>query len=267
MKIVILYSGGLDSVIMHHLAKKEYPNSNILLRYYNIGQEYAEKEMKNLPQETLIRNIDWIRGSDDIQQKENTHNIMIPGRNLVLATLVACQELPDQIWLGALQGEIHDKATDKNYTFLDLINTTINYVISPYTEKDILVRFPLADKGFGKFESVKYYLDTGGSPETLLKSSSCLSAEKNEDTNNCGHCIVCLRRWGIFSQLGLKEKYVHHPVYEMSNDNKKMILEMLKGEINQPSHYDEFRRREIMPALYNELKTNAEGIKEWLLRN
>jgi len=249
MKIVILYSGGLDSLIMNHYAKINFPDSEVKLCYYDIGQEYNFKEIKALPDNVLIRKLDWLNDNVECVSKENTQNIMIPGRNLALATLVACQELPDKIWMGALQGEIHDEATDKNYSFLDHINKTLSYVLAPYGVEP-KVEFPLADAGFGKFESVKWFIENSGSIEELLKSSSCLTKEHDDDCDNCGLCIVCLRRWGIFNQLGIEETYIHHPINEMNLANKKMIKEMLKGELGYDCHYDEYRRREIMPALY-----------------
>jgi 7-cyano-7-deazaguanine synthase in queuosine biosynthesis len=246
MKICILYSGGLDSIIMHHWAKINYPEAEILLNYYDLGQDYNFKELAVLPSEVKIRTLDWLEGT--YFSKENTQNIMIPGRNLALATLVACQELPDKIWMGALKGEIHEEATDKNFQFKELINKTLGYVLSPYNKRPE-VEFPLAEAGFGKFEATEWYLNNQGDIPTLINSSSCLSAESTSNCDNCGLCIVCLRRWGIFSQLGLTECYIHHPIEEMTVDNKAMIKEMLKGEEGLPCHYDHFRRREIIPAL------------------
>jgi 7-cyano-7-deazaguanine synthase in queuosine biosynthesis len=246
MKICILFSGGLDSIIMNHWATVNYPDAEIVLVYYDIGQDYNFKERAVLPSTVKIRNLDWLEGV--YFSKENTQNIMIPGRNFALVTLAACQELPDKIWMGALQGEIHDYATDKNYKFKSMINDSLAYVLSPYG-KTPEVEFPLADAGFGKFEATEWYIQNNGDIDTLINSSSCLSNESNNDCHNCGQCIVCLRRWGIFLQLGLTEDYIHHPIDEISLENKKMIKEMLNGEKGLPCHYDSFRRREIIPAL------------------
>lgn len=263
MKIAILFSGGLDSLIMQHYAKVKYPEAEVGLYYYDLGQEYNFKELSVLPRDVKIRNIDWIEGKDSVFAKENTQNIMIPGRNLALATLVVCQELPDKIWMGALQGELHDAATDKNYKFLELLNNTLSYVLAPYGVKPE-VEFPLADAGFGKFEATEWYINNGGDIKLLIDSSSCLTDESNDYSDNCGTCIVCMRRWGIFSQLGLEEEYIHHPIKEMSEDNKKMLIEMMKGEEGLNCHYDEFRRREIMPAFFKYLKDNKLTAEEVL---
>ena len=43
-KIVILYSGGLDSFIMKKLAEAKYPDLDLTLVHFDIGQAYSEKE-------------------------------------------------------------------------------------------------------------------------------------------------------------------------------------------------------------------------------
>lgn len=267
MKIGILYSGGLDSKIMYEMAKRKFPHAEIVCVWYNIGQGYNYKEQSVLPDFVKIRQVDWL--SDDYvpESKEgsNSGNIIIPGRNMVLATLMATQELPDEIWMGALLGETHEQSTDKNYTFLEKINDTLSYVLSPF-KKNIKVRFPLADSGFGKLEAVQYALSVGVPAKELLTTSSCLSSEKG----NCGKCVVCARRWGIFTQLGLDEKYNVHPT--KVKENLEMFITIVDGEITGDCHYDEFRRREIVPTLIShykpkdlvDLKQILEKELEWL---
>jgi hypothetical protein len=85
---------------------------------------------------------------------------------------------------------------------------------------------------------VKWALKSGLSKEELLATSSCLSGEPG----NCGHCVVCLRRWGIFTQLGIREEYNRDPL--SCEENRAIIDEMLYG-----NHYDESRKEEILPAL------------------
>lgn len=240
MKILILYSGGLDSLVMARYAELNFPDAEVIKLWYDIGQPYNYKERAALPNDVIVRDLPWLGANASLVQGKGesfSGDIYIPGRNLALAVNAACQFLPDRIWMGALQGEIHAGATDKNYTFLHHVNSTLNYVLSPFT-KSIQVEFPLADAGFGKFESVEWALNSGVPPATILASSSCLSGE----LGNCGHCVVCLRRWGIFKQLGLEEDYNVDPL--SVRENRQIINEMLTGD-----YYDGFRKREILPAL------------------
>jgi 7-cyano-7-deazaguanine synthase in queuosine biosynthesis len=151
----------------------------------------------------------------------------------------------DQIWLGALLGETHDKATDKNQMFAQLTSETLQYVLSPFRKPSDIgpdVVFPLAKHGLNKKTSVTWALQNGFTPEDLMATSSCLSGEHG----NCGQCVVCLRRWGIFKQHGFEEQYNVHPL--TVEDNFKIIREMLKHN----SYYDEHRRSEVLPALTRE---------------
>ena len=236
MNIVILFSGGLDSLIMYHVALSQGYNPTCV--FFDIGQPYAYKEIRALPDFVKVHKVDWLSSSIDLKSKDNkSGNIYIPGRNLTLSTLAASIYTPDEIWLGALAGETHDKATDKNYKFLDKLNNVLEYVFSPFGK--VVVKFPLADMGFNKFDCVQWGLENGMTVESLHHTSSCLS----EEEGNCGHCVVCCRRWGIFGELGIPEKYNVDPLTVQSNID--MFIEMLK----ENSYYDMNRKREVLPYL------------------
>lgn len=241
MNILILYSGGLDSLIMKRVAEVYYPDATVTCVFYNIGQQYAAKEIAALPDFVIQRDLPWLGHDFDGQVKSKegsaSGNIYIPGRNMLLATAAACMYLPDEIWMGALVGETHDNATDKNYKFLHKLNTTLEYVLQPF-KRDILVRFPLADKGFSKLRAVKWALENGITQDQIRHSSSCLSGEDG----NCGKCVVCLRRWGIFKQLGFTENYNVDPV-------ETRELQDLVAAMTCTDHYDQDRIDEIIPAL------------------
>lgn len=244
MNILILYSGGLDSLIMKRYAEVNYPDATVTCVFYNIGQEYAHKEIAALPDFVIQRELPWLNVDFDGQTKTASKegsasgNIYIPGRNMLLATAAACMYLPDQIWMGALQGETHDEATDKNGTFLAKMNDTLGYVLSPF-KRNIKVRFPLADAGMNKLRAVKWAVHNGVTEQQIKISSSCLSGEDG----NCGKCVVCLRRWGIFKQLGIpQEQYNVDPLN--TPELRELVTAMKTG-----THYDEDRKSEILPAL------------------
>ena len=257
MKIVILYSGGLDSKIMEKWAKVHNPDDEIIKVYYNIGAEYNWKEIQTLEDDVIKFDMPWFAGHQSLVGKHGSlsGNIFIPGRNLAMACLAACQFLPDEIWLGALLGEMHQDSTDKNWGFANVANSTFEYVLSGFG-KSPKIRFPLAEAGFGKLEATRWGVENGLTDE-ILQSSSCLSGE----VGNCGKCVVCLRRAGIFHQLGLDEPYNVYPFN--APKNIPIVLEMLDGELGLPCHYDEHRRSEIMPAIMEIYGTNnCNNLKE-----
>jgi len=257
-KVVILYSGGLDSFVMWKIAEKE--GYDYKLVHFDIGQPYAKKELeaiKKLGEKVEIRKVDWINSEEQIKGKKDNFSIFIPGRNLTLASLAASIYLPDEVWLGALMGEIHKDATDKNLTFLNETNKLFKYVFSPF-ERQPQVKFPLVDRKMGKFEEVKWLIDNGIPKEEILETSSCLSGEEGK----CGTCMVCCRRHYIFKELGFSEKLNKHPLE--NPNNVKMILKMIDNELtNSNDHYDEYRRKEILPGLCKEynLEYNKENLK------
>lgn len=252
MKILILYSGGLDSLILEKWAKVHHPDAEITLLYFDIGQGYNYKELAVLPDNVIVKKIPWLDGDTGKGKEGNASgNIFIPGRNLVFAVNAACMFLPDEIWMGALCGEDHPAATDKNAQFLEKVNNTLHYVLSPF--KKVTLKHPFIEAKMGKLDITKWALEKGGfTAEQLINSSSCLSA----DEGKCGTCVVCVRRWGIFSQLGLSEEYNARPV----EDNKKFLLSVINED-----HYDQYRKAEIVPALMSYFNTNdIETIKEIL---
>lgn len=246
-KIVILDSGGLDSAIMRHWALANEPDAEITSVYFDIGHPYAWKELAVLPDYVKVHSMPWFYQGEKGKEGNATGNIFIPGRNMVFATIAAGLYCPNEIWLGALQGEIHEQATDKNFTFLELQNELLQYVLSPF-QKDIKLRYPFAEAGMGKLEITRWAVEHG-LKDLVLKSSSCMSGE----TGNCGRCAVCVRRAGIFMQLQMSEKYNVDPF--MAKENRKMLLEMIDTElkcmqgIETHIHYDLYRREEIIPAL------------------
>lgn len=267
-KIVILYSGGLDSLIMDTLAKHE--GHEITRVFFNIGQPNLEKELRaleistNAGRDVRRRNVDWLGLANGPMGKAGSAsgNIYIPGRNLVLASLAACIYLPDEIWLGALHGETHAGATDKNYPFRNHATDILSYTLSPFKSDGVKLVYPLAERGWNKLDAARWALTEGGlSPKDLTDSSSCLNA--GEHWRKCGECVVCLRRWGLFTILGKElnvsfdETFDHHPL--TCPDNRVALRQMLTGD-----YYDEARMAEVVPALPIYAEQCAVSV-EWLI--
>jgi 7-cyano-7-deazaguanine synthase in queuosine biosynthesis len=228
-------------LIMKRYAEVNYPDAEVVCVFYDIGQPYAYKERAALPDYVHQLKLDWLGLDGDTPKAKDASSsgdIYIPGRNLVLAVNAACKYLPHQIWMGALQGEVHDSATDKNWDFLKKVSETLSYVLKPFLPDGVDVCFPLASAGFNKFTATKWALENGVPVERITGSSSCLSGE----VGNCGRCVVCFRRWGIFTQLGLTEEYNVHPLE--CEENLQIAKEMIYG-----TYYDHHRKQEIVPAL------------------
>jgi 7-cyano-7-deazaguanine synthase in queuosine biosynthesis len=246
-KIAILYSGGLDSFIMYNMAKFYHPGDEIIAVYFDHGASYCKREIEKLPDFVQVRKLDWLDETHTTvtQPGRREGAIMIPGRNLVFATALVCQELPDELWIGALHGETHEKGTDKNYTFLAKMNETLNYVVGPFRNKvPMYCKFPLADLKLDKLDSVKWALTHGISREQLMRTRSC----HDGSTDKCGACIQCVKRWAVFGACGFTELYDTHPLD--SEFGKKFVSDLVKCELGEDDYYGEETRAEIMPHLH-----------------
>lgn len=252
-KIAILYSGGLDSFIMHHMAHVYHPEAEIVSIYYDHGQPVAKREITGLPDFVEVRKITWLDEEKlpVTQPGRREGAIMIPGRNLVFGTLIACQELPDEVWIGALHGETHEKGTDKNYKFLKYMQDTVNYVVGPFRHhEEIKFRFPLADEKLNKLGEVQWALENGLTKADLLGTRSC----HDGNSHACGQCIQCYKRWAVFGECGFEEEYDVHPLD--SEFGKQFTFDIVNCELGNDDYYDETSRAEIMPYLVKYFKMN-----------
>jgi 7-cyano-7-deazaguanine synthase in queuosine biosynthesis len=253
-KIAMSYSGGLDRAIMYHMAKIQNPDAEIKAVYWDHGQPNAQREIAGLPDFVEIRKVDWL-GKDKqpvTQPGRREGAIMIPGRNLVFATLLACQELADEIWIGALQGELHLKGTDKNRIFQNLTSGTLSYVLSPWLPEGSNIVFPLADAKLDKLGEVKWALENGLTKEDLLKTRSCHSG----DTERCGECIQCVKRWAVFGECGFSEDYDIHPLD--SDFGKQFVYDLVNCALGNDDYYDETTRAEMMPYILRTFRETPE---------
>lgn len=234
-KLAVLVSGGLDSYVAYRIGQKRGYDPKAF--YVDLGHPYAWKEKKAI--EVLKLNpetatIDLLR--KDLNNMPDEENIWIPGRNLLLATIVASRGY-NRIWISALKGEMHEQATDKNNKFFSLATECLSYVYGKFWEETIITT-PFVH--MSKLDLVKYALTNGITEEELLKTSSCMSGEEG----NCGNCMVCVRRHGIFTQLGFDEEYNCDPKTS-PNGAKYLTAIRWARNLHDYSHYDLDRIKEV----------------------
>ena len=262
MKIGMLYSGGLDSYVMHRKAEVENPDAEIVSIYYSHGQPAAEKEIAGLPDFVEVRQIDWLGGDKKpvpIPSRKSEGSNMIPGRNLMFATAIACQELPNEIHIGAYKSEAYEGATDKNFTFVEKTNDVLRYVLEPFLPdgaKDIKVRLPLVEAGWNKADIVSWALANGITKEELINTRSCFAKE----TERCGECIQCFKRWTAFGLNGFTETTDIHPLDSVLG--KQFAYELLTSELGYDTKYDLDTRESVIPWLLEFYGDNPEMFEE-----
>jgi len=240
---------------MKRIAEVTEPNAQVKCIYWHHGQPVAEKEIATLPKDVEVRKVDWLNldGKTTVAQKGRREGaIMIPGRNLVFAVLSACEELPDEVWIGALHGETHKKGTDKNFVFLERTEELLNYVIGPFLQNDLTIRFPLAEMELNKSKEVTWALNNGLTKEQLTATRSC----HDSNSNGCGNCIQCFKRWCAFGENGFSENYDVHPL--QSDFGRQFAYDMLNCELGRDNYYEEDTRKEVIPYLIYHYKHNPD---------
>lgn len=231
MNIVILYSGGLDSLLMEKLAKRDFPDAKVIGLFFNHGQDSLDREVKFLPDWVKVKNIDWL--GDEIKPRSKKSDpfagaIYIPGRNLVFAVLAACYYQPDEIWVGTLADENNKDATDKNDIFIQKTEEVLDYVLSPFVDH-VKIVFPLSDRGWTKTDAVKSLLESGHlTVEEILRTSSCWFHTANKP---CGICKQCLKRALVLRNFGIIESHeTYHPLDSLNSVTKSMMDNYLRVE-------------------------------------
>lgn len=210
MKIAILYSGGLDSFIMYHLAKINHPDAEVKCVFYAHGQDSEEDEIKSLPEFVEVRRVDWL--GDKIKPVSKKSDpfagaIYIPGRNLIFSALAASQELADEVWMGTMWDEDNIQATDKNEHFRQETSALLTYVLSPFIDS-VQVVFPFVENQWTKENAVRWAIENGIDTNELKATVSCWH---HMDGEACGKCKQCLKRMMVFGLNGFEDDFKIHP--------------------------------------------------------
>lgn len=252
-KIAILYSGGLDSFILYHMAKAQYPKADVVCVFYDHGQDSVTAEIAALPDFVHVRKVDWLNVQNNAQRKESdpfAGPIYIPGRNLVFSTLVACQELPDEIWMGTMFDEDNEGATDKNETFRRLTGRVLQYVLSPFQPEGVKIRFPFVEQQMTKSVAINWAINNEVTEEELKSTTSCWH---NKTGTQCGKCKQCLKRWLAMRTNGIYEDFEVDPIENQQEVIQGYVDYYNKGKANM----DE---RVMATMILEQLYKNEDGV-------
>jgi 7-cyano-7-deazaguanine synthase len=238
-KVVVMLSGGMDSTIAFHIAKARY-GSDMMGLWLNIGQPYADKEAK------VVKGLKY-RFSDYVEMinlpilhsrfgnMPTVDQQVIPGRNFTLATIGA--HFGDEVWICALDGEMHDKMPDKNEQFF----TSITSALTQAYGFDVKVVTPFLD--LTKAELIRYALDLGVREEEILNTSTCYDPVHAK----CGECSACVKRWIALRLNDMREKTAKDPAKSEWAQAYKAYIR-LAWDYQDFSHYNEKRIKETMQA-------------------
>jgi len=217
--MVLLFSGGMDSVIFDHLLKPD------VLLYLPTGSKYEYIETQKLDDLAMKGYID----SKKLVVLPDVLNLslferddaIVPNRNAFL--LLFASLYGETLILGSVQG---DRSYDKDEVFYTRMSDLLNHMWQEqhWTEaKNFTVMSPY--KNTTKTQLVKDYLADGGNSEILLESYSCYEGKEQL----CGWCKPCFRKWVSLHNNGITtpEKYYKYNPWDAPwlPELKPMILE------------------------------------------
>lgn len=134
MNNVVLYSGGIDSFLVHHWLKKQ--NIDHKLLYFYLGGKYSINET------SLFNTYEFKHTIGDIEISENLNmgdlernDAFIPNRNLLAAIMAHSITNYDNIWIG---GSLSDRVNDNNYE----VFKSLSDLLSKMYEKKIVITSP-----------------------------------------------------------------------------------------------------------------------------
>ena len=191
-KTVLLFSGGMDSLMINTLLKPD------ILLNVNMNSTYDARERETFP--NLIS--DCKPGEDYIYlHKEldlgiyERDDAIVPNRNAHLVLLAS--HYGETIWLGSVNG---DRSFDKDEIFYHHMETLLNHMWQAQhwtEERRFIVSSPFKDRT--KTDLVEEYLMGDGQPQLLLDSYSCYEGEQQ----HCGQCKACFRKWVALENNGI----------------------------------------------------------------
>ena len=183
-KSVLLYSGGMDSLMIDYLLKPD------VLLNISMNSAYDTRERESFPD----KEIKFLDDVIDLGIYERDDAI-VPNRNAHLVLLAS--HYGETIWLGSVSG---DRSFDKDEIFYNHMETLLNHMWQKQhwtEERRFTVSSPFKDRT--KTDLVDEYLIKGGTAEELLQSYSCYEGEEK----HCGHCKACFRKWVALENNGI----------------------------------------------------------------
>jgi 7-cyano-7-deazaguanine synthase in queuosine biosynthesis len=183
-KSVLLFSGGMDSVMFNLLLKPD------VLLYIPTGSNYETVETAKIQKMAQAGIID--KDKLVVLDKElnlgmfERDDLIVPNRNAHLILLAS--HFGETIYLGSVYG---DRSFDKDKTFYTLMENLLNHMWAEQhwtEERKFTVTSPYKDTT--KTELIKEYVKEGGNIQHVLDSYSCYRGWEQP----CGICKPCVRK-------------------------------------------------------------------------
>ncbi len=216
-KSVLLYSGGMDSIMIQHILKPD------ILLYIPNGTIYQKQEDKVIKQQRKTMNIIELRDVLNLGFMER-EDAIVPDRNAYFIMLAS--NFGETIYLGGIEG---DTGPDNDNEFCSRMENLLNYTHQEQhwtKEKKFNISAPFRSKT--KTELLRLYLSKDGDSNILQESFSCYKSLDKQ----CGECKSCVRKAVALKNNNIfdPDKFINNP-FESSffkkiveENNKKILL-------------------------------------------
>lgn len=221
MKDILLFSGGLDSLIAWYYLDMPQPV------YIPLGHRYQKRELE------AVQGFNRKLGMDTIITKEiplgefEEEDANIPFRNAFLVLMASYYG--DAIWLALQKGELNVPDRTKTFT------KEMTLLLSLFKPNHALLKVDSPFWDMTKVDMVRWYKEQGLDINILLSTTSCYKG------TNCGVCSACFRRWVALILNGIEEKY--------GTDPWDSVLAVEYAVKARRGVYDKERCHEIITAL------------------
>jgi len=202
MKVIQLYSGGIDSFIGYHYLKHQ--GYDVMPIYYNLNHRYVKEEL-----DLIRKTLPFVYIDETLQflGKYESDDAHIPFRNLflLLRTALEFEFMDDTIYI--VQNSVFDdRVSDSNKEFLQEMEQLLNKhsrkakfkIISPFPEK------------WTKFDAVDWYKEQKLDLNKLdTHTFSCYSPVEGQ---HCYNCQACFRRNTVLYYAGIKKPFYNKDI-------------------------------------------------------
>ena len=175
-KTVLLYSGGMDSLIIDQIMKPD------VLLNISMDSNYDKRERLSMKYDDRMIFLDDVLNLGQYERDD----AIIPNRNAHLVLLAS--HYGETILLGSVSG---DRSFDKDEKFYMRMEDLLNHMWQEQhwtEERKFEVYSPYKDKT--KTELVKEFLENEGQVTALAESYSCYEGGEK----HCGTCKACFRK-------------------------------------------------------------------------
>lgn len=222
---VLLFSGGLDSYLVHRLWQPEH------LLFIACGHRYEKREIQ-----AICDLGDDVRSRLHYNYSLNLggwerEDAIIPLRNLLFAAVAS--RYADTVWMGGLAGEVN---WDKTPEFYWTASAALSHCYRPsYWCEGRVVHVTSPAAHLTKAELLKLALEKGVTREEVANTVSCYEKE-----GFCGECSSCFKRAVATKLNGWVEDYAWPPFESLVAF--RAIVKAHQGE------YPERRCTEVLQA-------------------